>query len=206
MELELTDIAERRAKALVRSIRQERNDILEVLIKLVITRRDGAPREETEEAFDKACVLIKEWAPIIAKEEEEGVDALDDKGDMTLAELVNMVREHEAGSMMVDGSTVEDPATRSWLVIAAVGKTANALYRWNQIDYDDDSVEQRAKAAYEAYGDFTDNKNFQGNPMPKWEDLPDKIRGAWQAASMELAQLVAGDDEPELEDPAPEES
>lgn len=39
-----------------------------------------------------------------------------------------------------------------------------------------------AKAAYHRYGSVTDFKNFQGNPMPKWEELPEKIREAWKAA------------------------
>lgn len=41
----------------------------------------------------------------------------------------------------------------------------------------------RAMAAYAAYGKTTDFKNFQGNPMPAWADLPDKIREAWVNAS-----------------------
>lgn len=38
--------------------------------------------------------------------------------------------------------------------------------------------------AYMAYGATTDNKNYQGLPMPKWEDLTDKIREAWEAAAI----------------------
>lgn len=40
-----------------------------------------------------------------------------------------------------------------------------------------------ARAAYSRYGAVTDYKNFQGNPMPKWEELPEKIRQAWVAAA-----------------------
>ena len=46
--------------------------------------------------------------------------------------------------------------------------------------------ESIAKAAYEAYGKTTDFKNYQGLPMPKWEDLSAKIRAAWVAASREV--------------------
>lgn len=40
-----------------------------------------------------------------------------------------------------------------------------------------------AKIAYEAYGAVTDYKNYQGLPMPKWEELPSKIQQAWVAAA-----------------------
>jgi hypothetical protein len=43
-----------------------------------------------------------------------------------------------------------------------------------------------AESAYNAYGRFTDFKNFQGNPMPKWEDLPERIQGAWVAAVQQV--------------------
>lgn len=44
-------------------------------------------------------------------------------------------------------------------------------------------TDQLGKKQYEDYGNFTGNLNFQGNPMPKWEDLPEKIRGAWAAVA-----------------------
>lgn len=40
----------------------------------------------------------------------------------------------------------------------------------------------RAEAAYAAYGAVTDYKNYQGKPMPEFEDLPPQIRQAWDAA------------------------
>jgi hypothetical protein len=43
--------------------------------------------------------------------------------------------------------------------------------------------EDLAKAAYHAYGKTTDFKNYQGNPMPAWDDLPPKIQEAWVNAS-----------------------
>lgn len=39
--------------------------------------------------------------------------------------------------------------------------------------------EEYAQNAYEAYGETTDHKNFQGNPMPDWALLPETIRAAW---------------------------
>lgn len=39
-----------------------------------------------------------------------------------------------------------------------------------------------AEMAYQAYAAVTDNKNYQGLPMPKFADLPVKIQTAWEAA------------------------
>jgi hypothetical protein len=46
--------------------------------------------------------------------------------------------------------------------------------------------EPLAKLAYQAYGKVTDGKNYQGQPMPAWEDLPEEIREAWAAAVTEV--------------------
>ena len=43
--------------------------------------------------------------------------------------------------------------------------------------------ESRARIAYTAYGRITDFKNFQGNPMPVFDDLPEQIRKAWESAA-----------------------
>lgn len=40
-----------------------------------------------------------------------------------------------------------------------------------------------AENAYSHYGAVTDFKNFQGNPMPKFSDLPDTIKKAWHDAA-----------------------
>lgn len=39
-----------------------------------------------------------------------------------------------------------------------------------------------ARIAYHAYGKTTDFKNYQGLPMPEFENLPQKIQEAWVAA------------------------
>lgn len=36
-----------------------------------------------------------------------------------------------------------------------------------------------ANMAYLAYGQMTDYKNFRGDPMPDFDDLPEKIQAAW---------------------------
>jgi hypothetical protein len=40
-----------------------------------------------------------------------------------------------------------------------------------------------AKVAYRAYGATTNFKNFQGNDMPLFDDLPEQIKEAWVAAA-----------------------
>lgn len=50
--------------------------------------------------------------------------------------------------------------------------------------------ESRARIAYTAYGRVTDFKNFQGNPMPKFDDLPDRIKEAWTNAAGAIWDLA----------------
>jgi hypothetical protein len=44
------------------------------------------------------------------------------------------------------------------------------------------TTRQLAEEAYHRYGAVTDFKNFMGNPMPSFADLPDTIKRAWEAA------------------------
>jgi hypothetical protein len=39
------------------------------------------------------------------------------------------------------------------------------------------------RAAYSRYGAVTDYKNFLGNPMPSFDELPPKIQQAWVMAA-----------------------
>lgn len=48
-----------------------------------------------------------------------------------------------------------------------------------------------AQIAYHAYGQSTDFKNFQGNPMPEWEALPEAIQQAWEAAANAVGAALA---------------
>lgn len=41
-----------------------------------------------------------------------------------------------------------------------------------------------AETAYQAYGEQAGWKNYQGNPMPTWNDLPEAIRLCWLAAAL----------------------
>lgn len=47
--------------------------------------------------------------------------------------------------------------------------------------------EAKAVAAYYAYGQATEFKNYQGLPMPEWPDLSDTIRSAWIASVKRVA-------------------
>lgn len=40
-----------------------------------------------------------------------------------------------------------------------------------------------ARIAYHAYGEVVDFKNYVGNPMPEFNDLPSVIKQAWWAAA-----------------------
>lgn len=40
-----------------------------------------------------------------------------------------------------------------------------------------------AQAAYKAYGEATGGLNYQGLPMPEWDDLGDVIQYAWLTAA-----------------------
>jgi hypothetical protein len=50
--------------------------------------------------------------------------------------------------------------------------------------------ESRARIAYTAYGRVTNFKNFQGDPMPAFDDLPERIRNAWINAARSIWELA----------------
>lgn len=47
-----------------------------------------------------------------------------------------------------------------------------------------------AIAAYQAYGEEVGWKNWQGQPMPLWDELPAHIKEAWLKASEAVAWIV----------------
>ncbi len=50
------------------------------------------------------------------------------------------------------------------------------------------------KVGYEAYAKFTGGKTYDGRDMPAWDDLTDRIQGAWQAAAEAIGwQAVCAD-------------
>ncbi len=48
-----------------------------------------------------------------------------------------------------------------------------------------------AQVAYAAYGTATDGKNYQGLPMPTWDDLGAPIQDAWRAAARGVVAALA---------------
>lgn len=48
-----------------------------------------------------------------------------------------------------------------------------------------------ARIGYEAYGQTTDFKNYQGLPMPAFDDLPPRIIEAWVNASLAIKTAVS---------------
>ena len=56
-----------------------------------------------------------------------------------------------------------------------------------------------ARVAYRGYGETTDFKNFQGNPMPEFDALPEKIRQAWANAVLAVINHQSGIDTAKLD-------
>ena len=51
-----------------------------------------------------------------------------------------------------------------------------------------------AASAYRAYAASTGNKDFRGEPMPAFEDLPRPIQVAWEAASRHVGDCLFSSD------------
>lgn len=48
--------------------------------------------------------------------------------------------------------------------------------------------------AYQAYGESVGWVNFQGDPMPRWDDLPPPIKQGWVCAAEAVLRQFRGDD------------
>lgn len=48
----------------------------------------------------------------------------------------------------------------------------------------DQELEERARAAYEAYALKTGGRSFAGENLASWPDLPERIRDAWRDAAV----------------------
>jgi hypothetical protein len=46
-----------------------------------------------------------------------------------------------------------------------------------------------AQGSYEAYAEATGGKTFDGRDMPAWENLGEKIQGAWRAAAAKAISM-----------------
>jgi hypothetical protein len=56
-----------------------------------------------------------------------------------------------------------------------------------------EDITELAKRAYTAYGSVTGFKNYQGNPMPEWDNLGETIQAAWCAAVRNVLGNVDSD-------------
>jgi hypothetical protein len=52
----------------------------------------------------------------------------------------------------------------------------------------EDRYLELAKEGYQAYGDKAQWKNYQGLPMPVWDNLPENIKSYWVAAAKTISQ------------------
>jgi hypothetical protein len=52
------------------------------------------------------------------------------------------------------------------------------------------STESLAKVAYEAYVATTDYKNFRGEPVPPYDNLPGSIKRAWEEAASKCREVL----------------
>lgn len=50
------------------------------------------------------------------------------------------------------------------------------------------TTRELAHVGYEAYGESTGHKNYQGQPMPGWNELPDRTQLAWIEATGAILQ------------------
>ena len=65
--------------------------------------------------------------------------------------------------------------------------------RWmHQMEPTTQTADELARIAYAAYGKTTDFKNYQGLPMPEYDELTDKIKQAWQASVTAVCEAVTG--------------
>lgn len=54
---------------------------------------------------------------------------------------------------------------------------------WMGMSYGKDPSMDLARIGYNAYGDKAEWKNYAGDPMPQWEELPQHIRDKWRSAA-----------------------
>lgn len=58
----------------------------------------------------------------------------------------------------------------------------------------DEEIDRLAQTAYDAYGLVVNYKNYQGNPMPAFDDLGELIQDAWREATVAVVNATpAGD-------------
>lgn len=65
------------------------------------------------------------------------------------------------------------------------------LITWkSQSTMNNNDISYLASQAYESYCYTTGSKNYLGNPMPVWDELPSASKTAWRAAVTKVMELV----------------
>jgi hypothetical protein len=93
-----------------------------------------------------------------------------------------MLRSHPAVGAFAGDTTTVPAALATKLITEKFAERTTAAPVVELVKPTDAQLVQ-AKAAYARYGAVTDFKNFQGNPMPEFEKLPEAIQCAWAAAA-----------------------
>lgn len=52
-------------------------------------------------------------------------------------------------------------------------------------------MSEAGRAAYEAYAHEREWVSYGGDPLPKWDDLDDSLRAAWDAAAMAASEAAS---------------
>ena len=88
-----------------------------------------------------------------------------------------------------------------WAVVRSIAVEMRGVYWLANVDYcpycgtclyptahmpTPEAIVAMAQKAYAAYGKTTNFKNYQGLPMPEWADLPEQIKEAWMASTLEV--------------------
>lgn len=64
------------------------------------------------------------------------------------------------------------------------------------VSVDEDGIGRYARDYYAIYCASSGGKNFQGNPCPKWDELPEAVRGHWKTvARRAMTLLIDGADQ-----------
>jgi hypothetical protein len=58
--------------------------------------------------------------------------------------------------------------------------------------YDTEWAYRLGRIGYDAYGEVAEWKNYEGKPMPKWDELPQHIRDKWAAAASAIRHECLG--------------
>jgi len=58
-----------------------------------------------------------------------------------------------------------------------------------EINMENTELANLAQIAYEVYAEHQNWKNYQGNPIPQWDQVRDDIKQAWQAAVRAIIDL-----------------